>query len=87
LFVWGGWILGIYSIGLTILGERFKGADLANANAAFVMSYCVGLLAGPAVEGVALDAWNPHGLLAVLGAISAGYVGYLMLFARERVPT
>ena len=78
LFVWGGWVLGIYS-GLTLLGERFRGADLASANAGFIMSYCMGLLAGPAIEGAALDAWNPNGLLVVLGAISAAYVGYLML--------
>jgi len=82
LFIWGGWILGVYSVGLTLLGERFKGEQLASANAGFVMSYCVGLLAGPAFEGYALDLWNPHGLLVVLGAISAGYVAYLMLSRR-----
>ncbi len=80
LFVWGGLVLGIYSVGLTLLGERFKGADLASANAGFIMAYCMGLLAGPAVEGAALDVWNPHGLLVVLGAISLGYVGYLLFF-------
>jgi len=78
LLVWGGWALGIYSVGLTLLGEKFKGADLASANAGFIMSYCMGLLAGPAIEGVALDAWNPHGLLVVLGGISVAYVGYLL---------
>ncbi len=81
LLVWGGVILGIYSIALTLLGERFRGGSLANANAAFVMSYCMGLLAGPAIEGAALDAWNPTGLVAVLAAISAGYL--LFLLARK----
>ncbi len=85
LFIWGGWILGIYSVGLTLLGERFKGPDLASANAGFIMSYCTGLLAGPALEGAALDAWNPHGLLVVLAAICAGYVGYLIV-ARGQSP-
>jgi MFS family permease len=79
LFVWGGIVLGIYTIGLTLLGERFKGAELASANAANVMLYAGGLLAGPTVEGVALDAWNPHGLLVVLGAISLIYVIFLMV--------
>jgi MFS family permease len=78
LFFWGGWILGVYSVGLTVLGERFKGAELASANAGFVMSYCLGLLAGPALEGAALDAWNPHGLMVVLGAICAIYASYLL---------
>jgi len=79
LFVWGGVILGIYSVGLTLLGERFKGASLASANAAFVMAYCMGLLVGPAAEGAALDAWNPHGLIAVLAAISAAYLAFLLV--------
>ena len=79
LFVWGGVILGIYSIGLTMLGERFGAAELATGNAGFVMSYSIGLLLGPAVEGVALDAWNPHGLMVALVAISAAYVAFLLL--------
>ncbi|MGD0189220.1 MAG: MFS transporter [Rhizomicrobium sp.] len=82
LLLWGGLILGVYSIGLTLLGERFKGPELASANAGFVMSYCIGLLAGPAIEGVALDVWNPNGLLVALAAISAGYVIYLWISGR-----
>jgi MFS family permease len=78
LLLWGGLILGVYALGLTILGERFQGATLASANAGFVMMYCVGLLVGPAAEGAALDAWNPHGLMVVLGAICAAYVFWLL---------
>jgi MFS family permease len=78
LFVWGGVILGVYSIGLMMLGERFSDSDLANANASFVMLYCLGMLLGPAGEGVALDAWNPHGLVLALGIICAVYVGFLL---------
>ncbi|MGZ6022065.1 MAG: MFS transporter [Rhizomicrobium sp.] len=77
LFFWGGIIMGVYTIGLTLLGERFKGRDLASANATYVMLYAIGLLSGPMVEGVALDAWNPHGLMAVLALISVFYVIFL----------
>jgi MFS family permease len=77
LFVWGGVILGMYSIGLTLLGERFAGNELAHANAAFVMMYCIGLLLGPAAEGTALDIWNPHGLLVALGGICLLYVAWM----------
>lgn len=79
LFVWGGMMLGIYTVGLTLVGQRFKGTQLASANAAYVMLYAAGLLAGPAVEGVALDAWNPHGLMAVLATVSLIYVIFLMV--------
>lgn len=79
LFFWGGIIMGIYTIGLTLVGERFKGGELASANAAYVMLYAGGLFAGPMVGGVALDAWNPHGLMVELAAISGIYVIFLML--------
>ena len=82
LFAWGGLMMGIYTIGLTLVGERFKGADLASANAAYVMLYAVGLLSGPPAEGVALDAWNPHGLMVVLAAICLIYVIFLMVRRR-----
>jgi MFS family permease len=79
LFFWGGIIMGVYTIGLTILGERFKGRDLASANATYVMLYAIGLLSGPMAEGVALDVWNPHGLMVVLALISAFYVIFLIV--------
>lgn len=78
LFLWGGMVMGIYTVGLMLVGERFRGAELANANAAYVMLYAIGLLAGPSLEGVALDAWNPHGLMLVLGVITLIYVGFLL---------
>jgi MFS family permease len=86
LFVWGGVMLGIYTIGLTLLGQRFKGGELASANAAYVMLYAVGLLAGPLAEGVALDAWNPHGLMVVLAVISVIYVIFLTVRRRDLRP-
>jgi MFS family permease len=78
LFFWGGIVFGIYTIGLTLVGERFKGPELAGANAAYVMLYALGLLVGPPAEGVALDVWNPHGLMAVLGASCLIYLVFLL---------
>ena len=65
-------------VGLTIIGERFKGSELVSANAAYVILYSLGLLLGPSVQGVALDVWNPHGLLVALGGICAAYVLFLL---------
>lgn len=79
MLLWGGVILGIYSVALTLLGERFQGPSLATANAAYVMAYCMGLLAGPALEGAGLQLWNPHGLVLVLGTICAAYLGFLLV--------
>ncbi len=79
LFVWGGIVFGIYTIGLTLVGQRFKGVELASANACYVMLYAAGMLVGPALEGVALDAWNPTGLMVALAAFCLIYVGILGL--------
>ena len=86
LVLWGGLAMGIYTLGLTMLGQRFQGAELAGANATYVMLYAVGMIAGPSLEGVALDAWNPHGLMAALGGICLVYFIVLLWPATQRAP-
>jgi len=74
LFIWGGIVVGLYAVGLVILGERFKGGDLAAANAAYVMLYSTAGLITPPISGYAMDLWRPHGLALVLGLICGIYV-------------
>ncbi|MEJ8573410.1 MFS transporter [Microbaculum marinum] len=62
IFVWGGISAGLYTIGLTQLGARFTGADLAAANGLFVMLYALGMIIGPPIAGVAMDAWPGFGM-------------------------
>lgn len=69
LFVWGGVTGGLYTIGLALLASRFSGSALAEANAAFVMLYSVGMIIGPALLGLAMDMGGTHGF-AVLFAVS-----------------
>lgn len=73
-FLWGGFISSIYAVGLSHLGSNFRGSELASANSAFAMLYALGTMAGPALGGVAMDSWNPHGLILVLGLIPAVFV-------------
>ncbi len=68
LFIWGGTVWGVYGLGLTLLGEKFKPSELAQANALFVMIYSIGSVAGPVIGGGAMDLWDPHGLPAAVGA-------------------
>lgn len=74
LFVWGGIVAGLYTVGLAHLGGRFRGADLAQANAAFVVMYSAGLIVGPPLAGFGMDLWPPTGLPATLAALFATYV-------------
>lgn len=74
LFIVGGIVTGLYTIGLTQLGARYSGADLASANAAFVMMYAFGMLIGPVSLGTGLDLYEPHGFALSIAAIFAVYV-------------
>lgn len=82
LFVWGGVFVGLYTIGLAMLGDRFEGGALARANALFVMVYCLGSLSGPPVAGAAMDWIGPHGLPAIM----AGVCGLFLLLGLLRTP-
>lgn len=74
LFALGGALFAIYSLSLTLLGQRFSGERLAEANAAFVFMYGVGALVGPPAAGLAMDLWNPNGLPAFLGLVCGLYL-------------
>ncbi|HRJ68752.1 MAG TPA: MFS transporter, partial [Beijerinckiaceae bacterium] len=73
LFFWGGIIGAIYTVGLAHLGARFSGADIAQANAAFVMLYSFGLIAGPPYVGAGMDALGSVGFPLTMGALIAAY--------------
>ena len=74
LMVLGGLVAGLYTVGLAHLGSRFRGADLAQANAAFVVFYSIGLIVGPPLGGAGMDLWPPHGLPATLAVLFLIYV-------------
>ncbi|OJG00246.1 MFS transporter [Pararhizobium antarcticum] len=77
LLFWGGCVSGLYTVGLSHLGSRLTGADLAAANAAFIFSYAVGTVAGPQAIGAAMDvtgndgfAWSIAGFFGLYVALS-----------------
>jgi hypothetical protein len=72
LFVWGGIVGSLYAVGLAQLGARYRGAELASANAAYIMLYCTGTLVGPPLFGVSLDI-APAGLFIALAVMLAAY--------------
>lgn len=63
MLVWGGFAGSLYNITLAMLADHFKGTELATANAAFGTLYALGNLVGPPVHGLAMDSWNPQGLM------------------------
>ena len=61
LFLWGGAVAALYTVGLAHLGTRLTGRDLASANAAFVFCYGFGMLVGPQLMGIGMDIFGPNG--------------------------
>ena len=83
LVIWGGTVGGLYTVGLVHLGSRFRGADLAAANAAFVMMYAAGSTVGPATIGLGLDLWTPHGFAVAAGLFFVVYALISILRIRK----
>ena len=62
LFIWGGLMIGLYTLGLAQLGERFQGPSLVGANALYISIYAVGSMTGPPLYGAAMDTFGPNAL-------------------------
>ena len=77
LFILGGAIMSFYSLGLTILGEQFKGSLLASANASFIFFLCLGEIIGPPVIGTAMDIFGTFAFGWSMALIS---LIYLLIF-------
>ncbi|MBN9550959.1 MAG: MFS transporter [Alphaproteobacteria bacterium] len=74
LFVWGGVVAAMYTIGLAHLGSQLSGHELASANAAFVLCYGVGMVIGPQAIGIGMDAFGPSGFGWSLAIFFAAYM-------------
>lgn len=64
--LWGGVSFSIYPVGLALVGQRFRGGDIARANTAFSMIYIVGGLLGRPLTGAAMDVFGEPGLGSTL---------------------
>jgi MFS family permease len=83
LFVWGGIIVGLYTVGLAVLGESFAPHELAGANVIFVMLYSGGSVLGPVAAGAAIDVVGPNGLPMVMASAALALLVLLMVPARS----
>ncbi|MCG6858171.1 MAG: MFS transporter [Salaquimonas sp.] len=84
IFIWGGVTAGMYTVGLAHLGARLSGTDLAQANAAFVLCYAIGMVIGPQLVGIVMDFNDPDGFAwAMCGLFSAYVVLGIARFGRK----
>ncbi|MBB1247514.1 MFS transporter [Rhizobium sp. G21] len=78
LLIWGGVVAGLYTVGLSLIGQRFSGSDLAAANAAFIFFYAVGTVAGPAAIGAGMDLGGTDGFAWTLTAFFVVFVVFAL---------
>lgn len=67
LFTAGGTMMGLYSVALSRIGERFEAGGMAAANSAFIMFFELGMMGGGPLSGAAMEVMGPVGLLWVMG--------------------
>jgi MFS family permease len=78
LFLWGGVVAALYTIGLAHLGSRLSGRDLASANAAFVLCYGLGMVLGPQAIGIGMDLFGTSGFGWSLSFFFAAYIALVV---------
>jgi MFS family permease len=80
--VWGGTAVALYSVALTELGARYRGAVLAEGNAAVILAYGIGALLSPVAFGTAMEIVRPDGVLWLAALAALAYLG--LAAARSR---
>ncbi|HVJ32745.1 MAG TPA: MFS transporter [Terriglobia bacterium] len=65
---------GIYTVGLSELGDRFTGPDLVAGTSAFASVWGLGALIGSVICGEAMDIFGPNGLPGILIAVFVSYL-------------
>ena len=84
VFVWGGVFVGIYTVMLVAIGNRFKGSELIAIYATMGFAWGAGAMLGPSLAGLAM-AWSPtEGLPTMIALACAGFA-LLALGARSTV--
>jgi MFS family permease len=67
---------GVYTAGMAILGAEYRGADLATGSSALGVAWGAGVMAGPAIGGVALRAVPEIGLPLCIGLALVAFLPF-----------
>ncbi len=81
IFVLGGVEGMIYALGVILLGQKFRGADLAAASVLYTGMWGAGTMLGPAIIGAGMDFFGDTSMPYLIAAI---YVVYLPVFFLTR---
>ncbi|MBY0224473.1 MAG: MFS transporter [Hyphomicrobium sp.] len=83
IFIMGTTVIGLYMLGLAMLGQEVEPSQLATANAAFILMYTSGSIVGPALTGAAMSNGPIVGFVGMTGA-AALILASVIVFSRSR---
>ena len=83
IFIWGGLFVGIYTVMLAMVGERFKGGELVGIYGAMGFAWGGGALIGPTAAGVAMRIDPLLGLPVFVALACALFAAFMGLSRRE----
>jgi MFS family permease len=71
LFLVGGMLGGVYTLGLILIGQDFRGHTLAVVSTGFAMAYSAGAVVGSTPVGYLIDVFGPGALPVAIAATLA----------------
>lgn len=83
LLIQGGALGGLYTTSLILIGQQFRGHDLAGANTVLVMMYQMGAALGPAIAGWSMAVLSVSILPFVFGSALVIYLVVTALWVRR----
>ncbi|MEO2175340.1 MAG: hypothetical protein ABGY96_14715 [bacterium] len=76
MFVFGGISGMIYTLGVILIGEQFKGAMLATATTAFTACWGIGSVIGPLVAGAGMDLFGVENMALIVFVLFLPYLPF-----------
>lgn len=84
LFVAGGAISGVYTLGVIQIGQEFRGRQLATVSTGFAMAYAAGAVVGSTPIGLAIDLFGTNALPVLVAGGFCALAGLIATRARHR---
>ena len=85
-FLWGGVNYGLYTAGLTLLGDRFRGAALSAATATFALVYALSYTLAPGFAAFAMSSGSPASLYVTMALAYFAVLAWALIRFRPGEP-